>query len=251
MKSRNFVVSICFVLTTSFFAISCDSTTRVLFIGNSLTYYNGGLDSILHQICEHNEPPIDIETEMMAQGYATLESLWQDDAIKKRIAEGNFDFVVIQGDIPESTKEAFQEYSRHFIDHINSSGAEPIVYMTWGYNRLGWINTEEIAEEHQELHQDLKVDIVPVGIIMERFKAKYPSIRVLDIDNEHPSIQGSYIAAIAIYIVIFEKNLEMSTYVPEPLTFDNRKGQAELIRLFVNSFVEEDPSMTAYMKQES
>ena len=70
---------------------------RVLFIGNSLTFWNQGVDVMLAKLVPG------VETKRVAVGGATLETLWDNDEAKLACA-GEWDVVVLQEDLPETRK---------------------------------------------------------------------------------------------------------------------------------------------------
>ena len=66
---------------------------RILFIGNSYTYVND-LPRMLKGMMAVEA--IDLETRRVTPGGCTLERHWKGDAARKAIAEGSWDYVVIQ-----------------------------------------------------------------------------------------------------------------------------------------------------------
>ena len=56
----------------------------------------------------------------------------------------------------------FHEYARQFDAEIKKAGAQPILFMAWSYQRLGWITMEEIAQAHRAIATELStVDLAP------------------------------------------------------------------------------------------
>ena len=72
------------------------------------------------------------------------------------IRKGKYDVVILQEDIPETTVESFQTYSK-VCRPVRESGARPILFMAWDYQRLNWISMKEIAEAHFRMGKSLKV----------------------------------------------------------------------------------------------
>jgi hypothetical protein len=98
---------------------SATTIPKVLFIGNSLTYFNNGLwthvkvsesalsecNSMVQQyafilwlqaLCDAAEPPIEIATDKAVEPGATLSVLWGRPQPRKRIANG-VSTVILQG----------------------------------------------------------------------------------------------------------------------------------------------------------
>ena len=66
---------------------------RVLFIGNSLTFWAGGLDGVFRRW--------NFDAHAETVGGATLLTLWNGRKALRRIQEGDWDVVVLQDDLPE------------------------------------------------------------------------------------------------------------------------------------------------------
>ena len=94
---------------------------RVLFIGNSLTFWNQGVDVMLAKLVPG------IETSRVAVGGATLETLWNNDEAKLACAD-NWNVVVLQEDLPETSRESFRRHAKLWCDHVRKYGAEPVFY---------------------------------------------------------------------------------------------------------------------------
>jgi hypothetical protein len=187
---------------------------RVLFIGNSFTFYNTGLDYHMNQLVGSSNPPLNIEAESVVRPGATLESLWKVPHVREAINEGNYDVVVLQGDIPETDVETFHEYARRFVAEIKKVGAEPILFMAWSYERLGWITMEEIAQAHIDIAMELDVDVAPVGLVWQQAMKERPELDMYDSDAEHPSIYGTYLAVNVVYATVFGESPARLTYLP-------------------------------------
>ena len=94
---------------------------RVLFIGNSLTFWNQGVDVMVKKLVPG------IETSRVAVGGATLETLWSNDEAKLACAD-NWNVVVLQEDLPETSRESFQRHATLWCEHVRKYGAEPVFY---------------------------------------------------------------------------------------------------------------------------
>ena len=94
---------------------------RVLFIGNSLTFWNQGVDVMVKKLVPG------IETSRVAVGGATLETLWKNGEAKLAACAGQ-DVVVLQEDLPETSRESFQRHATLWCEHVRKYGAEPVFY---------------------------------------------------------------------------------------------------------------------------
>src|SRR5690242_2313814 len=72
---------------------------KVLFIGDSFTYYQGGIYTHVEKLAAANEPAIVVATDKAVAGGAFLERLWKMQEPVTAINSGAFDVVVLQDDI--------------------------------------------------------------------------------------------------------------------------------------------------------
>ena len=165
---------------------------RVLFIGNSLTFWNQGVDVMLAKLVPG------IETKRVAVGGATLETLWNNDEAK--LACANKDVVVLQEDLPETTRESFRRHAKLWCEHVRKYGAEPVFYAAWAYDRLPTFDDDAICAEHARAAEENNARIAHVGAART---AAPNHLNLFDDDREHPSLAGTYLAACVIAATIY------------------------------------------------
>jgi len=191
---------------------------RILFVGNSFTYYNGGLETHVRELAKSANPPRILETERATQGGATLRILFGKEAVLTRIREGHFDVVVLQEDIPELVEhsmEPFFEYVRLFDQEIKKSKARTVLFMAWPYQRLNWVSLPEITQAHQAIARKLQLTVAPVGTALAKSLELNPGLAMLGPDREHETRHGTYLAASLIYATLFQENPAGFSYCPE------------------------------------
>lgn len=223
--SRNFVADACLlaigvlIAGGSQFAQSARPTARkILFVGDSFTYAQGGLDNHFTRLAASSSPPLVVSTARAVAGGAFLKVLWEMKTPVTAIDTGNFDVVVLQDDIPETNVDYFRQYARLFVDEVRKHNGRPVLFMAWSYQRLGWISMPQIAEAHRTLARELNVDVAPVGLAWQRSIAERPALDMYDADREHPSIYGTYLATCVVYATIYGINPTGFTYVPAGIT---------------------------------
>ncbi len=198
---------------------SLPTTHSVLFVGNSLTFWNGGVDRHVRGLGGSLGSPLIVETDVFVEPGATLAVLW-DQGASEAIAQGDHDVVVVQEDLPEGSVEQFDEHARLLIEQIRRADAEPVLFMAWAYDRLDWITTEEIADAHRVVSAELGVKVAPVGLAWQAAVAERPELAMYDTDAEHPSMHGTYLAAATILATIYGQDLRDATYLPDGVTED-------------------------------
>lgn len=191
------------------------SPTRVLFIGNSFTFWKGGLWKHINALSAAMEPPLKYQAESVTRGGASLEVMWHRTKAQSVIAEGRWDVVVLQGDIPETTIDSFKQYSRRFVEAVRKVGARPILFMAWDYDRLNWLSMNEIATAHATMSKELDVEVAPVGLAWKESAKRNPTLDMYARDREHPSAAGMYLSLLTIEGVI--SNADPTTRLPHKL----------------------------------
>jgi len=83
--------------------------TKILFIGNSLTYCQKGIYFHLEKLASSAVPAAPLQTEKAVKGGASLRTLWELPEPRERIAKDAGAIVVLQEDIPETTLASFRE----------------------------------------------------------------------------------------------------------------------------------------------
>ncbi|MFA9405289.1 MAG: hypothetical protein ACERKX_05685 [Anaerolineales bacterium] len=213
---------------------------EVLFIGNSITYWNLGLDYYMEQLTGAAIPPLVIQTKSLANPDWTLEDHWEFSITHDAINEGNYDVVVLQSYIPYAGVETFQEYVRKFITESKNAGAEPVLFMP-GHDYYRELYTmDEIAQAHFDIGLELGVDIAPVGLAWKRAMEERPELDMYYKDKIHPSVYGHYLAASVVYATVFGESPVGLTYLPsEGFGIDMTEEEAAFLQRIAWETVQE------------
>jgi hypothetical protein len=191
---------------------------RVLFIGNSLTFWNQGVDVMLAKLVPG------IETSRVAVGGATLETLWNNDEAKLACAD-NWNVVVLQEDLPETSRESFRRHAKLWCDHVRKYGAEPVFYAAWAYDRLPAFDDDAICAEHARAAEENNARLANVGAART---AGPEGLDLFDDDKEHPSLAGTYLAACVIAATIYGAEALQAPKVYRPKNLS--AGAASMLR---------------------
>lgn len=196
-------------------------TYNILFIGNSYTHYNDMPEQIFAKIMtaagyKANVTRITKGSWYLlyhADEYDSGTGAKVDDALKKN----KYDFVVIQeqSSCPISDPGKFYTGARNLVAKVRANGATPIFYGTWGRKEghsilaeNNWTNesmTWMLAAAYEAIGKELGVDVAQVGFSFFDVYTNHKSNRNLDIydsDRTHPSVAGSYLAALTIFAKI-------------------------------------------------
>ena len=165
---------------------------RVLFVGNSHTYFHD-MPALFARMCGEltGERP---EVTMLA--YSGRSLAWHREeyfALRYALLHGRYDFCVFQQQAHPFPGEAVTEESlRQLLLLCEKGGARPVLYMTWAEKAR-----PEIAAVHSRCYRRLAEEygtlLAPVGELFERFRGT--DIELYWQDGEHASPYGSYLAA--------------------------------------------------------
>lgn len=190
---------------------------KLLFVGDSFTFYNGGVGNHVKKLAASAKAPKTLVADSETKGGATLKILWGRPSVHEKI-RGGYDLVILQDDIPEYTEHTakpFFDYAGRFDEEIRKAGSHTVLFMAWPYERLNWVTLPKIVRAHRELSAKLHIPVAPVGLAFERALAKRPALAMLGPDKEHESLHGTYLAASVIYATLFQESPVGCTYRPD------------------------------------
>ena len=190
--------------------IAKDQDYRVLFIGNSYTYYNDMWD-LFTKASETLGYTITAD-HVTQGGYYLDQYLDTTDPYGMQVlqcfAKNTYDAVFIQ----EQSTNAVQDYARFeagvkgLDSKIRTNGAKTILYQTWGRQEgsptliaLGWTNkgmTEDLIAAYAKAAQAIDAAVSPVGAAFYAVYTQHETVELYDPDTSHPSLAGSYLAAL-------------------------------------------------------
>ena len=213
--------SIILCLLFSLLSLNSFSQNKVLFIGNSYTYYND-LPGILVDLAANAGQ--DLTESSNTPGGASLQGHSSNNTTLNLIAQGDWDFVVLQdqSQMPSFPEGQFMTDSYPYAEELNQAilGANPctetVFYMTWGRengdasNCPNWppVCTYEgmddlLAERYQLMATDFGGIVSPVGKVWRYLRDNELDLDLYNSDESHPSMAGSYAAAVTFFTTIY------------------------------------------------
>ena len=171
---------------------------RVLFVGNSLTYFHS-IPLIVEAIgVAQGEQLIATESQTLP-GYSLGDHL-QDGIAEQMIKFGNYEFVVMQqGPSALATSRVIlREDVANFADICQRYGSTPAVYQVWPeFDRFDAF--PDVIESYRLAAEDVGAPLFAVGSAWLVAWDMDPSLPLYGPDQFHPSALGSYLAALVIY----------------------------------------------------
>lgn len=172
--------------------------TRVLFIGNSLTYSND-LPGTLRDVARAAGDTVSVGSVAVA-GTALIDHAYgQTDALAA-VRGRRWDHVVLQQG-PTSLRlcrDTLVLSARLFDAPVRSSGAVPGLMMTWPpSNRVAYFDA--VRDSYRAAARAVDGEFYPVGEAWREAWRRDPSLPLYSDDGYHPGPLGTLLAALVIY----------------------------------------------------
>lgn len=172
-------------------------TTRVLFIGNSLTYTND-LPAMLERVAAlaGNRS---IGTTTVAYPNYALEDHWAQGTARDLLDRHPWDFVVMQqgpSSLPEN-QIYLANWTAQFAPSIRAAGAEPVLYMVWpSSGRQG--DFPGVRTSYRDAAEAVGGLFAPAGDAWVAAWEEDARVALYGPDGFHPSLSGTYLAALVL-----------------------------------------------------
>lgn len=208
--------------------LQAQTTRKVLFLGNSYTYFNG-LPQMVHDAALSAGD--NLVFDIYAPGGYRLIDHATDGMSQSKIAAGGWHYVMLQGQS--------QEPITHNGEFIGGGGqlnnlvaqsnpcAVTMLYMTWGrkngdasncadYPVMCTYQGMDTTLRNNYLHLAAAIDgeVSPVSVVWSYLRQNHPNIELYQPDESHPSPAGSYAAACCFYTTIFKKDPTLISFNP-------------------------------------
>lgn len=200
-----------------------DTPKRILFVGNSYTYYNGSLHVHANRIAREADPGSRYDYRAATIAGAPLHY----HAIDHLITPGRlgvkepFEVVVLQSNstdaMSERDRSRFRETVVEFNAAIAKRGAKTALYMTQAHVKpskfAGTDMLRRTAEMYIEAGNEIGAIVIPAGLAFEEAYRRRPDIKLhFELDGSHPSLLGTYLAACTVYATLYGRKSEGNAY---------------------------------------
>lgn len=196
----------------------------ILFVGNSYTFANGGLDSIFTGLVLSADPGAELYCETIAFGGYTLEEHYGNPITMGAISRGGWDLVIMQEQStrPVTDPELMYLYAELLGQAIQNSGGSPGFFMTWARkNDPPMIVPLSLAYFHAGALTDGMV--APVGLAWEAVRFAHPEMELYEADGSHPNLRGTYLAACTMYAAVTGESPEGILYSNDPTMTESER----------------------------
>lgn len=176
----------------------------ILFIGNSLTYWND-LPLIVQAVFD-TAGGARYDVGMVAFPDVSLEDHWADGSAREQIERGGWQIVVLQqgpSSLPDS-RVLLRDYVGRFSERIKAIGARPALYSVWP-SQLRQGDFDRAIESYTIAAADVGGILFPVAAAWRAAWRRDSSVALYSADGLHPSAAASYLAALVMYGVVANK----------------------------------------------
>jgi hypothetical protein len=182
------------------------ATTRILFVGSSLTYVNdvAGMVAALA-----DSAGIDgVQTADVSKPDFALEDHWNQGQAPRVIEAGGWHWVVLQQGPSAvlANRANLRAWTATFSTLIRSKGGSPALYQVWP-QQVNFADFDASAESYRLAALDVDGLLLAAGNAWRAAWARDGSLTLYSGDGLHASVPGSYLAALTILGGIFHRSV--------------------------------------------
>ena len=190
---------------------------RVLFLGNSYTYYND-MPALFRSLAKAAQPDLALEVRAITEGGISLGELWHKRDVQDALDRERWDYVVLQehsmlgwtyrdGEEVISDPAYFWQSLHLYSPKIRRAGAILVLFHTW--SRKSKLDAQsELDYAYTTAAREIKAKLAPVGHAWMTIRQQNPEIELYAADSTHPTLAGSYLAACVFLQTIVESKCE-------------------------------------------
>jgi hypothetical protein len=177
---------------------------NILFIGNSFTQRNDLPGMVSAMAAQQG---VRVQNSLISAGGASLRNHWNAGQAAKEIANGGYDYVVLQeqSTLPLKNARRMAENVRLFAEVIKQAEAKTVLYMTWARQNAP-ASQQAITDAYNSIGKEVGAVVIPVGVVWQKFLARLDRPLLYDRDQSHPSLAGSYLAACVFLAALLKIN---------------------------------------------
>ena len=238
-------------LTVAFaLTLNAQTTQKVLFIGNSYVYTNDLPNAVKTLALGCGDT---LEYSQSTPGGCTFQQHLSNTTTMGYVNAGGWDKVILQeqSQLPSfpigNVQNQCFPFAQQLCQQIRNvtPSANIVFYMTWGRKNGDATNCANYPPlctyqgmdsllywRYMQMAADNAAVISPVGRVWHAIRDSHPEIELYSSDESHPSVAGTYAAAVTFYTILFRKSPALIT---NNLTVD--AATAQIIRETVQTVV--------------
>ena len=199
--------------------LSATAQERILFVGNSLTYYND-MPQLFKSIAEEKGHRVEVQAHTV--GGAGLATLLPSEEVLRLVQDGRWDKVVLQPGTGESAGQSLSTAAtaqaiNRFVETLHATSPDAKVYLYEipygippgdGNGDYDYYLMAQgiILDSVRNIARLVGVPFAPAGECFREHYATHHDLMLHPVYNEiHPNLAGSYLVACAIFETLFEE----------------------------------------------
>lgn len=199
--------------------LSATAQERILFVGNSLTYYND-MPQLFKSIAEEKGHRVEVQAHTV--GGAGLATLLPSEEVLRLVQDGRWDKVVLQPGTGESAGQSLStaataQVINRFVETLHATSPDAKVYLyeipygippgTGNGDYDYYLMAQGIIlDSVRNIARLVGVPFAPAGECFREHYATHHDLMLHPVYNEiHPNLAGSYLVACAIFETLFEE----------------------------------------------
>ena len=196
-----------FALVVFGLSVPAAAELRVLFLGNSLTSGQGTVAQAVRFMAQHAGEPQVLVTEVWGPPGWTLAQHVADPLTPARIADGEWDWVVLQEQtsLPLSDPASFHQAVEDLEVLIRGAGARTLLFSTWAHAAAPGTQTA-IDAAYCQIAATLDARVSPVGMAWALTRQVDPTIDLYQADGRHQNAAGQYLTGLVFYRMFYGRD---------------------------------------------
>lgn len=182
------------------------ATTRILFVGNSLTYVND-LPGMVKALAD-SAGVAGVQTAQVAKPDYALEDHWNDGQANRVISKGGWTYVVMQQGPSAvlANRANLRQWVGTFAALVRTKGGTPALYQIWP-QQVNLSDFDASSESYRLAAMDVSGVFLQAGNAWRAAWARDPSLVLYAPDGLHASVAGTYVAALTVFGGIFHRSV--------------------------------------------
>ena len=216
---------------------------KILFVGNSHTYTND-LPGMFFEMAQAGGHGVDVYD--LTEGSYTLQRFSDpEDELGEILTDAlqsePWDFVVLQENtnaaVAFNAKKDMYPYARKLDEMIKAAGGQTAFLMTWAPEEgAGAFSREmvqgQLAAGYRTIAEELDALLIPGGEVFAKAFEQDEELQLWGEDGQHPSVEGTYLAACTAYALLFQE-----TPVGNPYLADLDQDKAQELQGMAQAFI--------------
>ena len=197
-----------------------DKPERVLFVGSSIMYYAGALQTHTHRMAAADNPPLNLRAGFTSvhittgalhhyplEHYLKPESLGRKEPFQLVVLGGNF-----RDGMTDSGRALYRKTVLEYDALIKKYGGRTALYWLPPHGQPGpSIAPEELNRRLGEMTvavaNEIGAIVIPVGLAFQEAYRQRPGIKLqMGYDDYHPTIAGQVLASSVVYATLYERS---------------------------------------------